>query len=51
MQYRKRNIQLVCKLHYIIIGFLSTEDKEAPGNYGLMDQTMALRYMPFIEKI
>ncbi len=25
-------------------GFLSTEDSEAPGNYGLLDQTMALRY-------
>jgi hypothetical protein len=25
------------------LGFLSTEDAEAPGNYGLLDQTMALR--------
>jgi hypothetical protein len=23
---------------------LSTEDKEAPGNYGLMDQSLAIKY-------
>lgn len=27
------------------LGFLSTEDAEAPGNYGLLDQSMALRYI------
>ncbi|XP_057380572.1 carboxylic ester hydrolase-like [Daphnia carinata] len=26
-------------------GFLSTEDEEAPGNYGLLDQSMALRWV------
>ncbi|XP_032786528.2 venom carboxylesterase-6 [Daphnia magna] len=26
-------------------GFLSTDDSEAPGNYGLLDQTMALRWV------
>jgi hypothetical protein len=25
-------------------GFLSTEDKEAPGNYALMDQSLAIKY-------
>ncbi len=28
-------------------GFLSTEDKEAPGNYGLLDQTLAIKYKKF----
>lgn len=28
-----------------IIGFLSTEDESASGNYGLKDQTMALRWI------
>ncbi len=28
----------------IIPGFLSTEDVEAPGNYGLLDQSLALRF-------
>ncbi|XP_068250011.1 venom carboxylesterase-6-like [Palaemon carinicauda] len=28
-----------------MLGFLSTEDKEAPGNYGLRDQTMALSWV------
>ncbi|KZS20997.1 Liver carboxylesterase 1 [Daphnia magna] len=27
------------------LGFLSTEDAEAPGNYGLLDQSMALRWV------
>ncbi|XP_046639318.1 venom carboxylesterase-6-like isoform X1 [Daphnia pulicaria] len=26
-------------------GFLSTEDKEAPGNYGLLDQTLAIKWV------
>lgn len=26
-------------------GFLSTEDEYSPGNYGLLDQTMALRWV------
>lgn len=28
-----------------MLGFLSTEDEEAPGNYGLRDQTMALSWV------
>ncbi|XP_042885637.1 venom carboxylesterase-6-like [Penaeus japonicus] len=28
-----------------ILGFLSTEDEELPGNLGLMDQTLALRWV------
>ncbi|XP_057380570.1 venom carboxylesterase-6-like [Daphnia carinata] len=27
------------------LGFLSTEDAEAPGNYGLLDQSLALRWV------
>ena len=27
------------------IGFLSTEDEVAPGNYGLMDQSLALQWV------
>lgn len=26
-------------------GFLSTEDTEAPGNYGLLDQSLGLKYV------
>jgi carboxylesterase type B len=29
-------------------GFLSTEDTEAPGNYGLLDQSLALRYVKYV---
>lgn len=29
----------------LILGFLSTEDKIAPGNYGLKDQLMALKWV------
>ena len=29
--------------NFIHAGFLSTEDAEAPGNYGLLDQSLALR--------
>lgn len=41
-----RDIVLVTinyRLH--ALGFLSTEDKEAPGNYGLLDQNMALQWV------
>jgi carboxylesterase type B len=30
---------------YIYIGFLSTEDDILPGNYGLKDQVLALRWV------
>lgn len=32
-----------------ILGFLSTDDAEAPGNYGLLDQSLALKYSPFLQ--
>jgi carboxylesterase type B len=28
-----------------VFGFLSTEDDEAPGNYGMHDQTLALKWV------
>ncbi|GAB6028034.1 Carboxylesterase 5A [Chamberlinius hualienensis] len=28
-----------------VLGFLNTEDKNSPGNYGLMDQVMALKWV------
>ncbi|KAK4008458.1 hypothetical protein OUZ56_013598 [Daphnia magna] len=41
-----RNVVLV-SINYRLgpLGFLSTEDSEAPGNYGLLDQSMALRWI------
>jgi carboxylesterase type B len=33
---------------YMQTGFLSTEDTEAPGNYGLLDQSLALRYVKYV---
>lgn len=36
---------LIVLLNFIISGFLSTEDQEAPGNYGLLDQAMALDWV------
>nr|CAH0110476.1 unnamed protein product [Daphnia galeata] len=41
-----RNVVLVT-INYRLgpLGFLSTEDSEAPGNYGLLDQAMALRWI------
>ena len=27
-----------------LTGFLSTDDVEAPGNYALLDQSLAVRY-------
>ena len=38
--------------NFIHAGFLSTEDAEAPGNYGLLDQSLALRlYSSYYEKL
>ncbi len=28
-----------------VLGFMSTGDDEAPGNYGLLDQTLAFKYL------
>ena len=28
---------------FISIGFFTSEDSEAPGNFGMLDQTLALR--------
>lgn len=30
---------------YLFLGFLSTGDENSPGNYGLLDQAMALRWV------
>ena len=35
----------------ILLGFFTTGDAEAPGNYGLMDQTLALKSVVFISSI
>lgn len=43
------NLKLLNSSYFLIrlsithLGFLSTEDKEAPGNYGLLDQSLALK--------
>jgi len=41
------NILLMKKLifHIIFLGFLSTGDENSPGNYGILDQAMALRWV------
>lgn len=35
----------VSMLHLCYLGFLSTEDDILPGNYGLKDQVVALRWV------
>nr|CAH0100418.1 unnamed protein product [Daphnia galeata] len=41
-----RNVVLVTIQYRLgLFGFLSTEDSQAPGNYGLLDQTMALKWV------
>lgn len=30
---------------FYILGFLSTADENSPGNYGILDQAMALRWV------
>ena len=32
-------------MYYILKGFLSTEDEEVAGNYGLLDQVSALKWV------
>lgn len=36
---------LCCDRNRICLGFLSTGDKEASGNYGLKDQVQALKWV------
>ena len=43
--FRRRLHNMFISPYFIQTGFLSTEDAEAPGNYGLLDQSLALRYM------
>ena len=47
-EYSQNSFMCTIKSKWITIleyftGFLSTEDAEAPGNYGLLDQSLALR--------
>ena len=36
-------VLVVLQYRLNIFGFLSFDDEEAPGNYGMLDQNMALR--------
>ena len=40
-------VQILVTLQYRLgmFGFLSTESEEAPGNYGMLDQVAALRWI------
>jgi carboxylesterase type B len=38
-------VTLNCNYSFIYKGYMTTEDKWSPGNYGLWDQLMALQFV------
>ena len=43
--HMEKNRILISKMLIIFLGFLSTGDENSPGNYGILDQAMALRWV------